>query len=79
MRLRLRPKLLCVALRQKATCSFLTQRRTKHIAKTSGSHGNYSRVEEETTFTDECKWQGHINRLINGDVGISKHKVISVC
>ena len=74
MRLRWRPKLLCVALRQKATCSFLTQRRAKRKAKISGSHGNYSKVEEETTFTGVFKWQGHINRLINVDVGISKHE-----
>ena len=38
----------------------------------SGSHGNYSKVEEKNTFTGVFKWHGHINRLINGDVGISK-------
>ena len=35
-----RPKLLCVALRQKAKCSFLTQRRAKRKAKMSSIHGN---------------------------------------
>ena len=72
MRLRWRPKLLCVALRQKATCSFLTQRRAKRKAKMNGSHGNHSKVEEKTPLQGVCKWQGHINRLINGDVGIAK-------
>ena len=48
MRLRWRPKMLCVALRQKATCSFLTQRRTKRKAKMNGSHGNQSKFEQES-------------------------------